>query len=170
MTTLLPLVFGLHTLAAEPRVSEATIRDDGTVVGHVWVPNPAEDVRKLLDDTEGTLLTVEQDTIDIISDGASPCEHVHRTTKGVWHPLIFESQRCESDSGWSETLTKSEHMKDFSSSWTLADHAEGTLVTYTIVTELNLPVPQALVRRNLRKSAKKMLDQLATMLPQRGKE
>jgi len=170
MTTLLTLVFGLHALAADPFASEATIQEDGTVVGHVVVPNPAADVRKLLDDTEGTLLTIEQDTIGIVSDGASPCEHVHRTTKGVWHPLIFESQRCESEAGWSEKLTKSEHMKNFSSSWTVADHAEGTLVTYTIVTELNLPVPQALVRRNLRKSAQKMLDQLATMLPKRGKE
>ena len=170
MITLLPWLLGLSAFAGEPAPSEATIHEDGTVVGHVVVPNPAKDIRVLLDDTEGTLLTIEQDTIGIVSDGASPCEHIHRTTKGVWHPLVFESTRCESESGWSEKLIKSEHMKAFSSSWTLADHAEGTLVTYTIVTELNLPVPQALVRRNLKKSAKKMLDQLATMLPKRGKE
>jgi hypothetical protein len=170
MTTLLPLMFGLFAFAQQPAPAEAHIQEDGSVVGHVVVANPTGDVRKLLGDTEGTLLTIEQDTLDIVSDSATPCEHVHRTTKGVWHPLIFESQRCESAAGWSEKLTKSEHMKTFASSWTVAEHPEGTLVTYTIVTELNLPVPQALVRRNLRKSAQKMLDQLATMLPKHGKE
>lgn len=170
MNPLPVMLFALHVHAAEPFVSEAAIQNDGSVVGHVVVPHAADEVRQLLRDTEGSLLTIEQDTIAIVSDGGSPCEHIHRTTKGVWHPLVFESTRCASEAGWSEKLLKSEHMSAFSSSWTVASHEHGTRVTYTIVTELNLPVPQALVRRNLRKSAKKMLDQLATMLPERGKE
>jgi hypothetical protein len=140
-------------LAADPEPSEPTFGADTSVTSQVTIPADPARVRAALADP----VTAARLCPDIISARVlehSTCDLVEVTTRGLSDPLIYKVRRCPNGSGgYSETLVSSDDFSQVRVEWKLAAVQGGTQVTYTILTDPNLPVPQRLISLATARSA-----------------
>lgn len=145
--------------ADEARVS---VDDQGRVVARIAVAASADEVKAVLADPKGTLAALSPETLSVQTTTEGRCEMVDRKTRGVWRPFAFRAKRCPTAHGWTETLVASDDFTAYAAEWEVEDSDDGTTeVVYTIQTEINAPVPRALVRTNLKTAAGDMLKRLA---------
>lgn len=150
-----------HADMPEPEVH---VDAEGRVVATVTLSAQPEAVRAILADTAGSLKDLSPNTLSVEVSPEGSCERVQRHTRGILQPLVFQSRRCPTDDGWVETLTESEDFEHYEAMWAVRTTDSGTEVTYRIATVLTAPVPQALVRRNLKQAAGTILQRLVARL------
>lgn len=158
---LLPLLHVLSAVAAEP---SATVDSAGMVqVEYVTAASEAE-VRALITDPQAAAsLTAEILSIKTLSRGE--CLTLGVTVKGAWDPLTYTSQRCPTATGFKYKLVESDDITVYEAEWKLVPLTTGgTKVTYRIKTEIDLPVPQSLVRKGVIDSAKDTIRALIAKL------
>ena len=155
------LVGPVSAATSEPVVH---VDDAGRVVAMVIVDASPEQVRVILADTAGSLKDLSPNTlsVEVTSDG--PCERVDRQTRGIFQPLTFQAKRCPTADGWEETLVESDDFEHYEALWSVRTTDAGTEVIYRIATELTAPVPQVLVRQNLKQAAGTILRALVARL------
>ncbi|MFT4623441.1 MAG: ribosome-associated toxin RatA of RatAB toxin-antitoxin module [Myxococcota bacterium] len=146
--------------AADNEVA-VTIDDRGHVVARIQVPASSDEVRALLADTGGRLAALSTDTLSVTTTQDGNCEMVDRKTRGIFRPFAFRAKRCPTENGWQETLVQSDDFTAYESEWQVGESSEGTTeVVYRIQTEINAPVPNSIVRTNLKTAAGNMLRSL----------
>ena len=144
---------------------EVHVDNEGRVVAVVTVLAPPEQVRSILADTVGALKELSPNTLSVEVTPEGPCELVNRQTRGILQPLTLRSKRCPTPDGWEETLMESDDFEHYEALWKVRSTEKGTEVTYRIATVLTAPVPQLLVRQNLKKAARTILQGLVARLP-----
>lgn len=150
-----------HAYPPEPQVH---VDAEGRVVATVTLNAQPDEVRAILADTAGSLKDLSPNTLSVEVRPDGTCEHVQRHTRGILQPLVFDSKRCPTDEGWEETLLQSEDFEHYEAMWAVRITDSGTEVTYRIGTVLTAPVPQVLVRRNLKQAATTILQRLVARL------
>ncbi len=155
------LAGAVHATTPEP---EVRIDAEGRVVATVTLNAQPESVRAILADTAGALKDLSPNTLSVEVSDEGACELVRRHTRGILQPLVFQSRRCPTDEGWEESLVQSEDFEHYEAMWAVRTTDSGTEVTYRIGTVLTAPVPQVLVRRNLKQAAGTILQRLVARL------
>lgn len=145
------------------------VRADGSVAGTIFVPAPYPEVHTYLEDPERTArLTGDTFEITIQRDGS--CNDVRRKTRGLFSPLHLHTKRCPTAQGFDEQLAgTSEDFHAYRAQWELAEGRMGTEVTYTVTTDVNLPLPKSFVRSNVITGVKQALQNLAMLFQPKKK-
>ena len=147
---LLLAVFPHPALAQQPELST---NDDGTVEVTLRVSTGEEQVRAAMADPEASCrLTPDILSVEVIQKG--PCQELHIETRGLNRPLSYSSLRCPTPHGWQEVLIESDDFESMTSEWLFFSEGNGTRIVYRIATSVNLPVPDFLIRQNLKNAAK----------------
>lgn len=140
-------------LAADPSVS---VGSDGTIVARVHVPANEAQVREALSDpVKAGQLSPE--VLSVASTPSGTCEVVTVQTQGAWDPLNYRGMRCPTETGWRTTLLDSDDFSALDVEWKLVAAEGGTDVEYRVKTEVDLAVPQSLVRKGMERSARNTL-------------
>ena len=130
---------------------------NGTIVVKTMVPYSEADVRAVLADPEQAVL-LPPEVLGVTTLARGKCVTLGVTVKGAWDPLKYTTERCPTAHGFKYKLLKSDSLTAYEAEWTLLPQpGGGTEVTYRVRTELDLPVPQALLRRSMLRSAKDTL-------------
>jgi hypothetical protein len=153
------------TAGANMPEPEVHVDGEGRVVAVVTVQATPERVRTILADTAGALKELSPNTLSVEVTPDGPCERVNRQTRGIFQPLTLRSKRCPTADGWEETLMESDDFEHYEALWRVRSTESGTEVTYRIATVLTAPVPQLLVRQNLKQAAGTILQGLVARLP-----
>jgi hypothetical protein len=149
------------TISAFAAPASPIIEDDGTVRMSMEIDASEADIRAILADTSGSLMDLSTEVLSVQSLPKGTCEDVKRETKGVWRPLKWRSLRCPTANGWHEELVTSDDFSAFETEWRLEAVDGGTIVTYRVRTELNMAIPQTVVRDGIVKGARNALVNLA---------
>ena len=154
---MLPLLHVLSAVAAEP---STTVDAGGTVQVECFVAASEAEVRALITDPQlAAKLTPEVLSVKTLTKGE--CLTLGVTVKGAWDPLTYTSQRCPTATGFTYKLLQSEDITAYEAEWKFDPQPNGgTKVTYRLKTEVDLPVPQSLVRKGVIDSAKETIRQL----------
>jgi hypothetical protein len=157
-----PAVADEPPVADEPEVAVEE-EADGTVRVEVVVPHSVADLRSVVDDPESSAaLTPEILSVEVAP--GEPCQEVTRRSKGLFRPLTYTAQRCRTASGWTEELLHSDDFDDYWAEWAFEPSDGETRVTYRVRSDPNLPVPRSLVRKGMRQSAAKTVENLLESL------
>ncbi len=145
------LIFVAAALAAEP---VSTMNEAGHASVTCIVPQSEAEVRAALADPEGAT-ALPPEVLDVTTLSRGNCVTLGVTVKGAWDPLKYTTQRCPTAKGFKYKLLSSDSITAYEAEWSLAPHkGGGTEVTYRVHTEIDLPVPRALVRKGVLQSAK----------------
>jgi hypothetical protein len=143
MVTIAALLLPTLAVAGDPQIS---VGPDGTVVASMMV-----------DATEATVKTTIPDVlqaskgfknvldVQITPDGT--CRKVFRRTTGLWQPLEMYTRLCPTSQGWRERLVQSDDYDAYDVEWSVQPKDGRTEVRITVKSEVDLPVPSALVRQ-----------------------
>ncbi|MBW1877529.1 MAG: SRPBCC family protein [Deltaproteobacteria bacterium] len=149
-------------VAAEPEI-EVLEEADGTVRVEVVVAHSVAEVRTLVDDpVTSAALTPEILSVEVAP--GEPCQEITTRSRGLFRPLTYTVQRCPAADGWTEVLLRSDDFDDYWSEWVVRPSEEGTRVTFRIRSDPNLPVPRSLVRKGIRRSATRTVENLLESL------
>ncbi len=157
----------LAPFAAYAQEPVGSMDDAGVASVSVVLPQSEAEVRAALADPEvAALLPPEVLAVRTLSSGR--CVTLGVTVKGAWDPLQYTTQRCPTADGFRYKLLQSDSITAYSAEWSLAPHVGGgTEVTYRVSTEVDLPVPRALVRKNVLVSARDTVLALVRQLTSR---
>lgn len=132
----------------------SSVDPSGNVSVTCVVPQSEAAVRAALSDPESAAaLPPEVLSVTTLSRGS--CVTLGVTVKGAWDPLQYTTLRCPTPRGFKYRLLQSDSITAYEAEWSLAPHAGGgTEVTYRVRTEVDLPIPHAMVRKGVLQSAK----------------
>jgi len=152
------LVASLAAFATDSEV-EVEVDAAGAVVGRMFVPAPAADVREVVGDPVA-LGRLSPDVVSVSPEQSGPCVNVTTETKGLFRTLFMKSRRCPTVDGWQDSLVQSDDFSAYSSQWSLREVAGGTEVTVRTYTEVDLPVPTSVVQGHQKRSVGEVLENL----------
>ncbi|MBW2258485.1 MAG: SRPBCC family protein [Deltaproteobacteria bacterium] len=152
-------------VAAEPEI-EVLEEADGTVRVEVVVAHSVAEVRTLVDlvDDPVTSAALTPEILSVEVAPGEPCQEITTRSRGLFRPLTYTVQRCPAADGWTEVLLRSDDFDDYWSEWVVRPSEEGTRVTFRIRSDPNLPVPRSLVRKGIRRSATRTVENLLESL------
>ena len=154
-------------LSAEPEATTTSVDEAGNVEVRCFVPQSEAQVRAALaDPLKAAMLPPEVLSVKQVGGmNASSCVTLGVTVKGAWDPLSYTAMRCPTAKGFKYHLLQSESITSYEAEWAVAPHAGGgTDVTYRVRTNVDLPVPQALIRKGVLQSAKDTVLRLVTRI------
>jgi hypothetical protein len=137
--------------------------EPGTIITRLLVPASAEEVRAVLNDP----VTFGGFTPDVQSMRVEPrgrCKLLSFDTRGLLEPMRYSTLRCPSDLGWRETLFQSDDFTRYDADIALEPAPEGTLITYKLSVGLDLPVPDVVISRNVKRSARLTMQAVRDLL------
>lgn len=137
--------------------------EPGTIITRLLVPASAEEVRAVLDDP----VAFGGFTPDVLSMRVEPrgrCKLLSFDSRGFLEPMRYSTLRCPSAQGWSETLFQSEDFTRYDADMAFEDAPGGTLITYRLSVDLDFPVPDMVISRNVKKSAKLTMQAVRELL------
>jgi hypothetical protein len=137
--------------------------EPGIIITSLLVPASAEEVRAVLDDP----VTFSGFTPDVLSMRVEPrgrCKLLSFQSRGLLEPMRYSTLRCPSDLGWRETLFQSDDFTRYDADIALEDAPGGTLITYKLSVGLDLPVPDVVISRNVKRSAKLTMQAVRDLL------
>lgn len=150
------LLLAVPAMANEPSV---TVDQSGSVVvGRTLLAAPSAQVKKAIQQVSAAEMS-SPSVLDVtkIRDGA--CEQITRKTRGVFSPLVMNTRRCPTQTGWREFLVQSDDFNAYEMNWVVREGvAGGTQVELHVKTELSLGVPQSLVNAAGVKSVRQTLE------------
>ena len=149
---LLAAVVSSVAAAADPVEPQVRYEDDLLVIEAV-VDRPASEIRPLLGDIQ-MMSDISPDILETTSQAIGTCHKVTRKTRGIWRSLELNLLRCPTADGWKETLLKPGDYTAYESHWEVRDAPGGSHLSFKLRTEVNLPVPDALVRRQVQSASK----------------
>lgn len=127
---------------------------DGMARVFVVVPDGELAVRAALFDPEAAA-ALPPEVLAVHTIATGKCVTLGVTVKGAWDPLRYTTQRCPTVTGYRYQLLQSDTITRYEAEWSLLPHVGGgTEVTYRIRTEVDLPVPNSIIRQNVLISAK----------------
>jgi len=139
------------------------VHDDGSVVGTVIIDAPYPEVHRYLEDPERTA-RLTGDTLEITIQRDGSCNDVRRKTRGLFSPLQLHTRRCPTSEGWDEQLAgESNDFHAYRAQWELSGGGSSTHITYTMYTDVNLPLPRSFIRRNVVTGVRQALEELVRL-------
>ncbi|MCB9673514.1 MAG: SRPBCC family protein [Alphaproteobacteria bacterium] len=151
-------------LAAWAGSPEVVVNDDHSVHGEMVVPLAPDVVReKLADpvwisqvDGSGTTVTVHEKRGDcLVTDSVSP--NIVKTVR-------YRVERCPSATGYETKLVESNAFTAYAVKWTFTAEGGGTRVSYDLMTETSLIVPQFVIDQQTKKGVLNLLTKLQAEL------
>ncbi|MEZ4322002.1 MAG: hypothetical protein R3F61_31310 [Myxococcota bacterium] len=150
-------MFVWAAVAAPP---EVVVNDDNSVHGEVVVPLPVDVVRaKLADpvwiasiDGSGTTVEVFERKGDcVVTDSVSP--NAVKTVR-------YRVERCPTADGYAGKLVSSNAFDAYATRWSFAADGTGTRISYDLITETSLMVPQFVINQQTKKGVLNLLTKL----------
>ena len=137
--------------------------ETGTIITRMLVPASQEEVRAVLDDpvTFGGF-TPDVQSMQVQARGR--CQLLSFDTRGLVEPLRYSTLRCPSPMGWRETLLHSDSFTRYDADLQLEPAPGGTYVTYKLSVGIDLPVPDLVISRNVKRSARMTMQAVRDLL------
>ena len=134
---------------------------DGTVVVTRLLAEAPEQVRSALD---REVLEEAERAPDVVRSEVvrhrGRCDEVATTVRGGPVEVEYVALRCATERGWEIDLLRSEDMVELEARWSLQESDGGTLLTFSIRSRADLPVPARVQRGAVRRSAVAAVDRL----------
>lgn len=127
--------------------------EDGLLVIEAVVGRPVSEIRPLLGDIQ-MMSDISPDILETTSQAIGACHQVTRKTRGLWRSLELRLLRCPTADGWKETLLQPGDYTAYESLWEVREAPGGSHLSFKLRTEVNLPVPDALVKRQVQSASK----------------
>ncbi len=151
-------------LLAQLAVAEPSVVVDGpSVVGTVTIAVSVAEVHRRVTDPEwvASVGGAGKTQVTIVSETDS-CQVLDYFTESAITNVEYRVQQCVDEVGANTTLIESRSFNSYESSWNIVESEAGALVTYRVSLDTSLPVPEFMVRRNTRRSVRKMLTDMET--------
>lgn len=134
----------LVVLSSAQEPSTPTVSGDNTVKSEVVIAAPVDAVKQgLADPVAAAGLSANVISARVISRGT--CDVVAMTVKGMTGPMEYTVKRCPTATGWTEILVESDDFDAHRAEWKVTPVEGGSLVTLTVATEPDVPVPQRVI-------------------------
>ncbi len=153
LCALAPIAFTSTAWAQTPDQPLVQTEEPGTIVTHLLIPASEEQVRAVLDDPH-TFGSFTPDVQRMTVHPRGRCKLLRFDTRGLLEPLQYSTLRCPSGSGWSETLLESDSFTRYDADIQLLPVVGGTHVIYRLSVGIDLPVPDMLIDKNVKRSAR----------------
>lgn len=146
-----------QALAQDPT---ETVDPSGIVTVACTVAAPEATVREALSDPVAVAYWSGQ-TLSAVATPSGPCAKLGMKVSGAFSPIHLDVLSCPTRTGWKLSLLESDTVTSFGAEWTVqAVDASHTRVSYAVHSDVNLPVPDSLVRKNVLAGAKQALQAL----------
>lgn len=143
-----------------------TVSDNGTVEVRTVVSVPEAQVRALLADPMASARLAP----GFVSMSTAPegnCLHLNMAVSGPMSDIEYTALRCPTATGWRTSLLQSDTLTAMVAEWSVAPKGGGTEVVYRLRSDVKMPVPRFLVRRNVVQSAIGTLESLVRKVTER---
>ncbi len=147
------LVFSSTSLAQSPDEPLVQREEPGVIITELFVPASEQEVLALLNDPEAfSRFTPDVQGIRVQPRGR--CKLLDFDSRGLFEPLQYSTLRCPSSKGWRETLLSSESFTRYDADLQLRPVTGGTNITYKLSVGIDLPVPDLVISKNVKRSAR----------------
>jgi hypothetical protein len=154
------LLLATLAAAAEPQVEVA---DDGAVIARLKVEAGEQQVRAAIPGLQQAGVNSNVLSVSAAPDGS--CTAFSRTTRGLYRPLQLRTRFCPTSTGWREFLVSSDDFTAYEAEWTLRPSSDGgTQVQLRVKSDINLMVPDGLLRSGTIAGVKETFDALVRRL------
>ncbi len=158
----LSLLYAL-AFAVEP---VTTVSENGTVEVRTLVSASEAEIRALLSDPMASArLAPGFMSMSTAPQGA--CLHLNVAVAGPLDAISYTALRCPTATGWRTSLLESDTLTAMDAEWSVTPRADGTEVVYRLRSDVSMPVPSFLVRRNVLRSAVGTLESLVRKVTRR---
>ena len=145
---------------AEPQVEVA---DDGAVIARLKVDAGEQQVRATIPTLQATGVNSNVLSVSASPDGS--CTAYSRTTRGLMRPLELRTRFCPTSTGWREWLVSSNDFTAYEAEWTIKPSTDGgSQVQLRVKSDVNLMVPESLLRSGTIQGVRETLDALVRKL------
>jgi carbon monoxide dehydrogenase subunit G len=166
MCALASLSLSLPAIAQTPDEPLVQTEEPGTIVTRLLVPAPVHEVQAILDDPYTFVaFTPDVQSMDVQTRGR--CKLLRFQSRGLFESLHYSTQRCPSASGWRETLLESDSFTRYDADIALLPEGDGTQIVYRLSVGIDLPVPDVVISKNVKRSARLTMQALSDMLVRR---
>jgi len=157
------LCLSAASLAQTPDEPLVQSEEPGVIVTRVLVTASEAEVRAVLDDPHAfAAFTPDVQHMDVQSRGQ--CKLLRFRSRGFIAPFTYSTQRCPSSTGWSEHLLESDSFTRYDADIQLAPVTGGTHITYKLSVGLDIPVPDIVISKNVKRSARLTMQALRDLL------
>lgn len=163
LCVLAALSFGASSHAQTPDEPLVQTEEPGTIITHLLVPATQAEVLAILDDpyTFGGF-TPDLQSMDVEVRGR--CKLLSFESRGLFEPLRYSTQRCPWGTGWRETLLESDSFTRYDADIQLLPVVGGTRIIYRLSVGLDLPVPDVVISKNVKRSARLTMQAVRELL------
>lgn len=139
--------------AQSPDEPLVQVMESDTIVTKLHVPVPPDQVRAVLDDPRAfSRFTPDVYSLDVQPRGK--CKLLRLDTRGLFEPLRYSTLRCPRAGGWHESLLESDSFTRYDADLQLVPVTGGTNIVYRLSVGIDLPVPNVVISKNVKKSAR----------------
>ncbi len=137
--------------------------EPGTIVTRLLVPATEAEVRAVLDDPYAfASFTPDVQELDVQTRGR--CKLLRFRSRGFIDSFQYSTQRCPSATGWVETLLESDDFTRYDADIALEPVVGGTAITYKLSVGIDIPVPDVVISKNVKRSARLTMQALRDIL------
>jgi len=130
---------------------------DGWVRGSIEIDAPKDKLLEFLRDPHN-IARVEGRGSEIEVRPEAGCDQVHASIPTVIGTLRYIARRCPEDGGFHSWLVSSDDFERYEAIWRVEETEDGgSLLRYKVASKTNLPVPEALHRRQTKRAVKSLL-------------
>ncbi len=154
-------------LAQTPNEPLVQTEEPGTIITRTLVPATEAEVRAILDDPYTFVgFTPDVQSMDVQARGR--CKQLSFVSRGLFEPLHYSTQRCPSAGGWRETLLESDSFTRYDADIQLLPVAGGTHIIYRLSVGIDLPVPDLVISKNVKRSARLTMQAVRDLILRRA--
>jgi hypothetical protein len=157
------LSLSLPSAAQTPEEPLVQSEEPGTIITRLLVPAPVGQVQAVLDDPH-LFAAFTPDVQELVVQARGRCKLLTFRSRGFIEPFRYSTQRCPSASGWRETLLESDSFTRYDADIALEPSAEGTHIIYKLSVGLDIPVPDIVISKNVKRSARLTMQALRDMI------
>ncbi len=151
------------SMAQTPDEPLVQTEEPGVIVTRLLVSASEDEVRAVLDDPHAfAAFTPDVQHMDVVSRGQ--CKLLRFRSRGFIEPFTYSTQRCPSSSGWSERLLESDDFTRYDADILLTPVSGGTHITYKLAVGIDIPVPDIVISKNVKRSARLTMQALRDLL------
>lgn len=132
----------------------------GEVVVMGRIKASAATVREFLVDAERAH-SLASTTQQVRATRDGDCQKVKLSTRGITSPLLVETRRCPTTTGFTEVMLSSPDFLEYRNEWTIQQVGDYVLLTYVTRTVPDLAIPESIINSQARRVLAKVMQRLA---------
>ncbi len=167
LASLLALTVAPPAWSQTPEDPLVQTEEHGTIITKLHVAAPEQEVQAVLNDPRAfSRFTPDVYSLDVQTRGK--CKLLRLDTRGLFEPLHYSTLRCPRAGGWHESLLESDSFTRYDADLRLEPVAGGTNIIYRLSVGIDLPLPDVVISKNVKKSARLTMQAVRDLFTQRA--